>query len=107
MTPAQRRKFYLDNAVDILKDIKELGPSKAARKWDIPKGSILGVRGRLISKFPLLEEQKPPEERHPQGDNQLPQLPAWSDTWPEAVQILWLQAWLYLATRKDNEGAGD
>jgi len=103
MTQSQRRKFYLDNAVDILRDIKEIGPSKAARKWDIPKGSILGVRDRLISKFPLLEEQKPAIERDPPGDNQLPQLPAWSDTWPEAVQILWLKLWLCLATRKEKE----
>ena len=104
MTQTQRRRFYLDNATEILRDIKVLGPSGAARKWDIPKGSILGVRDRLISKFPLLEEQKPAIERDPPGNKQLPQMPTWSDTWPEAVQVLWLNAWLYLATREDKGG---
>jgi len=99
VTTAQRSKFYLDNAKDILKDVKEMGPAKTARKWDIPLGSIGGLRNRLTSKFPLLEEQKPAIERDPQGDKQLPPLPVWSDTWPEAVQLLWLNAWLYLATR--------
>ena len=103
MSIAQRKKFYLANAVEILQDIKALGPNVAARKWDIPLGSIRGLRDRLISKFPLLEQQKPAIERDPPGDKQLPQLPAWSDTWPEAVQILWLQVWLCLATRNDKE----
>ena len=95
-TLTDMKRYYEQNKEDILSDIKDIGAKKTRKKWQIPAGTFSGLQKRWIP----LEEQKPPQERRQPTNNQLPQLPIWSDTWPVPVQEKWLDIWLYLATKK-------
>jgi len=114
-------RFYQLEKPNILKDIKEIGPKATRLKWQIPSGTFFRMRER----WEPLDEQLPPamrlarnkgkavplpapeqipiEQGEPESNGILPRLPVWQDTWPEAIQVRWLDIWIYLATKDERK----
>lgn len=99
-TAQERHRFYVEHKEAIIKDIKELGPKATREKWQIPSGTMTGLK----SKWRILPEQLRPDERPEPKLEHLPQLPPWNDNWTPEVQIKWLDIFLHLATRGGDHG---
>lgn len=86
-TIPESHKFYEVNREEITADLRRLGRDATSRKWKITAGSFSKLRRRW-------GVAKPRARRTPAAvpaDNHVPGLPAWSDSWPEAVQLKWLE----------------
>ena len=101
--------YYLKNKPAILADINLAGQTKARKKWLIPSGTLTGLLRRwerngspVPAPAPAADELKSegvittptPRIKAPApapGDNGSRELPAWSNDWPEAVMLKWLE----------------
>ena len=98
-SPREKTAWYDSNREDILKDVRELGQAKACGKWLIPKGSL----SRLLSRWTEVTPENPVPVRTPTANVMLPGLPAFSDSWPETVQIKWLETYLAILIYRTKE----
>jgi len=86
-TRAETHEFYEVNKQDIQVDLRQLGRAATLKKWRIPEGSL----AKLSRRWGI---STPRTRRAPalaSADNLVPGLPPWSDDWPEAVQLKWLE----------------
>ncbi len=97
----QLSRYYIHNKEAILAAVKRDGQSMASMALKIPKTTLYGLVNRW-SKDALL----PPA---PGADNHnalvLPPLPVWSDTWPEATQVAWLEIYRVILNSKERRVA--
>jgi len=103
-----KSKFYKDNKAAIVADLLRLGKPATCKQWGIAKSTL----PRLINKW-LTPEQialvNDPEfpgskrkTRHVAEDCQLPEFPAFSDTWDLTVQLKWLEIYGKLLDGKEQ-----
>lgn len=105
MSIRARSKWYQERRELITADIQKMGQHAARLKWDVP----IGTWSRM-KRFVKPEVPKPKRHARPSKDHldntyfddepqiiELPKLPAWSDDWPETVQLQWLKNYKALA----------
>jgi hypothetical protein len=85
----KRRQWYKKHKAEIKADIAQLGFRPAAEKWGYPyQMTGLFSDKRRVKKALPAEDQKVDHK-----DRELPGLPVFTDSWPENVQIKWLEVW--------------
>ena len=86
----ERHACLEQNKERILADMSALGFPKASQKWGLPKSTLHGLYKKWL-------EHKAPAAPGPlaTGSNKppLPALPPFSDSWPEATQVKWLEVY--------------
>ena len=80
--------WYIEHKAQILADIKRFGELKTRRKWAIPTGSWSMLMKRFGCRPGAADQVK-----HEVSLDILPAFPAFSDSWPEQVQLAWLEAY--------------
>ena len=88
----RERHACLDqNKERILADITAFGRSNTSHKWGLPKTTLSGLYQKWLgheapaAPRPVAASSKTPPP--------LPALPAFSDSWPEATQVKWLEVY--------------
>jgi len=90
LTRQQKFLWYENNKTQILADIIAIGLKKTRRKWNIPSGTFTALKKRWFG--PQSTQDYIAEKKlHPA--NELPQFPAFSDSWMPTVQIKWLEVY--------------
>lgn len=89
--PLRERHACLEqNKERILADITAFGRTMTSRKWGLPKTTLWGLYNKSL-------EHKPRAAPGPAATNSkkppLPALPPFSDSWPEATQVKWLEVY--------------
>uniref|UniRef100_A0A6M3Y2F8 Uncharacterized protein n=1 Tax=viral metagenome TaxID=1070528 RepID=A0A6M3Y2F8_9ZZZZ len=94
-----RHQFYEKNKDQIIADYQAGGPRQLEAKWNMGGPAWFHLRKRWgVAK---LGNRARPVPAAP--INGSPPLPAWSDTWPESVQLAWLGIWISLTETKRKE----
>lgn len=112
-------QYYLDNLGAIRRDLAELGQKKTMERWGITSGSTIskirhGWKGRKPRKKPVSKLRGPRSQTEPpklpsatkvsKGNrvsaDGLPAFPEFDSSWPEMVQIRWLDKYCELARAK-------
>jgi hypothetical protein len=96
MTHHEIRAWYTRHKPLILADIKQLGTKKTRHKWQIPSGTW----SKLLLRFGQRPGAAEPA-KHKASSDTLPPFPEFSDSWPESVQLGWLEVYreLYRGAR--------
>lgn len=99
LTRMQKFIWYEDHREQILHDFGTLGNTKTLKRWGISAATFNGLKKRWLG-----EDYIPYDRRGtlPAG-LQLPQLPDFSDNWPESTQVKWLEVFEQLC-KGDKHG---
>lgn len=81
----ERSLWFEENKQRLLGDVKKYGYSLARKKWEIAGGTWTNLMVRWG--IALVGETKPKY----QVGKFMPQLPDFSNDWPESVQLKWLE----------------
>jgi len=95
MTRTERHNFVESHRAEILKDVETLGRIGTMQKWQIPASSLPSyfVRWRVHTRT-YRPVPSPASNGH-----QLPELPAWKDSWEPDVQRTWLETYQILLAK--------
>lgn len=91
-----KRQFYEEHKDEIIKDYQEKGSKYLTEAYGITSSTWFSLRKRW--NVELMSRGTRPISVSANGDK--PPLPAWSDTWPEAVQLKYLDILDSLWVRK-------
>lgn len=88
MSRCEMGRWYRQFKPLILADIGKLGEKKTRQKWGIPSSSW----SQLMSRFSCRADTAGTVKRKVSLDT-LPSFPEFSDSWPESVQLGWLEVY--------------
>jgi len=89
----ERHRYIMAHKEEILADLEQLGREKTCTKWRIARSTLWGLERKSAE---LFKSTNPVPAADP-IKNGLPPLPAFSDSWPAAVQKKWLDVYQVLA----------
>lgn len=98
--PQAMYRYYEYNKEAIMASMEEVGIKKTTVKWKIPPGSIEKLRRRWSKNG----TPEPGQAILPDGSAGPYGLPPWSDSWPYAVMLQWLEYWFYFKIKEKEEG---
>jgi len=88
----EKHRWYEKHKDDIVRDLLTKGRTFTRHKWKIPSPSIFVLEQRWLTAEQIAQVEKTTTTEFIAVDNgQLPEFPKFGDTWPEAVQLKWLE----------------
>lgn len=100
-------KWYREHKLEMIADLKQMSREEFLDKWKVSRQTISHLKSDPAFTFshpaPLSSRRltvSPIKAAVPIAGDGLPPLPAFSDSWPEAVQIRWLGTYEALALRR-------
>jgi len=104
----KRNQYYENNKEAIIYDLFAMGRYATRDKWGIPKGTLVHLEYRWLTreqrhKLTTEEPINPPQfpaSRPPSENGHLPHFPQFSDSWDPAVQLKWLEVYQNLDARQ-------
>ena len=79
--------YYLQHRDEITADFQRLGNQPTRKKWAIPSSTFQG----LLIRWGIWEGKQRQAKPASGANGSQPAFPAFNDTWPEAVQLKWLE----------------
>lgn len=86
-----RHRFYEENKIAIVADVKSIGTSATAKKWKINGASLHHVLKRWEREAKAAQPEQDKVISKTSSDGRLPPFPVFSDSWTPEVQLKWFE----------------